>query len=207
MDNIKDMNVTDMNMNIIKLSDLNIKLTKEDRLNQVLNLFELYGEADYIGEPVTQTQHMLQAAMLALKANYCDELIVAALLHDIGHLIPKQEKMGKLGVLKHESVGANYLRTLGFKEKVCDLVENHVNAKRYLITIRGADYKLGSASSQTLLYQGGLMTVDELTAFSDHPMFDDYIKLRKLDEQAKDPTVKVCDVKEFIPLCLRCMDE
>lgn len=63
--------------------------------------------------------------------------------------------MGEFGVKRHEQLGADFLRSLGFSEKIAQLVENHVQAKRYL-TFRYPDYytKLSEASKQTLIYQG-----------------------------------------------------
>lgn len=120
------------------------------------------GDDDYIGEPVSQLEHSLQAAQLARDAGADDETILGALLHDVGRFIPAREKMPKMvgsdgvyvGRASHEIVGERYLRQVGFSEKVCQVVGAHVMAKRYLTAV-DADYYdgLSDASKQTLKMQ------------------------------------------------------
>ena len=55
--------------------------------DQIIELFDRKGDSEYGGEPVTQREHALQAASLALQADAKSSLIVAALLPDIGHLL------------------------------------------------------------------------------------------------------------------------
>jgi predicted HD phosphohydrolase len=86
----------------------------------------------------------------------------------------------------HEKLGADYLRSKGFSESIASLVENHVQAKRYL-TFRYPEYyaNLSPASKKTLEFQGGIMTQDEAIAFEADPLFELHIKLRRWDEKAK----------------------
>jgi putative nucleotidyltransferase with HDIG domain len=89
--------------------------------------------SDYIGEPVSQIEHMSQAAQLAMAEGFDDEVVLAAFFHDIGHLCAEgAENMGGYGVVSHERLGADYLREAGFSERMARLVEYHVQAKRYL---------------------------------------------------------------------------
>ncbi len=160
----------------------------------IMYLFENYGEKDYIGEPVTQKEHMVQAAMNAEKNNESVEIIIACLLHDIGHLLifnGNTQPMGNLGVMNHESEGANFLRKLGYPEIIPTLVESHVKTKKYLA--RNKDYydKLSEASKQTLVYQGGVMSDEEAKEYENHPNFKDFLKIRKYDEQAKVPNLEI----------------
>ena len=130
--------------------------------DEVIALFLKYGSNDYIGENVTQLEHMTQCALLAKKDGATDNLIVAALLHDIGHLLvfdSNTPTMPGLGVAGHEDIGAKFLESLGFNSTVCTLVRNHVAAKRYLISTNSTYYDhLSNASKQTLEYQGGVIT-------------------------------------------------
>lgn len=156
----------------------------------VFSLYERYGNADYIGEPVSQLEHMLQAAALAGKEGFVEEVILAAFFHDIGHLvehIQPVEKMEDFGVVDHEKLGADYLREKGFSERLCQLVQSHVAAKRYL-TAKYPNYyaKLSDASKQTLLHQGGRMTEEEVVQFENHPDHPLYIQLREWDDKAKE---------------------
>lgn len=168
-------------------------------------LFEQHGNEDYDGEPVTQTSHMIQCAMQAMAEGGDMELIIGAFLHDLGHLLRykmETEAMGKYGVMNHDGIGGEYLRQNGFSERVCAMVEEHVAAKRYLVSTR-PDYKdkLSEASLQTLMqYQGGLMTKEEVAAFQNHPYFDDIIKVRLWDEEAKDHHAVLLPLKNFINL-------
>ena len=91
---------------------------------------------DYIGEDVSQLAHSLQAATLARRRGD-SELVLAALLHDLGHFAPSDRfEMTPLGRKHHEHVGADLLRGLGFSERVAELVAGHVDAKRYLVATR-----------------------------------------------------------------------
>lgn len=156
----------------------------------LLNLYHTLGHQSYDGEPVSQLEHAVQTAELARTLYPNDpEFVLAAFLHDVGHLLPTEsiaEQMGLFGVRSHEARGAEYLRQQGLSEKICRLVENHVAAKRYLVsTDPGYLEKLSDASKITLMYQGGMMTAEEQAAFKADPLFEQHLQLRRLDEQAK----------------------
>jgi len=132
-------------------------MNREQVITDVFGLYEQHGTADYIGEPVSQLEHMSQAAQLAMAEGFDDEVVLAAFFHDIGHLCGHGgENMGGYGVVSHERLGADYLRRAGFSERMATLVEYHVQAKRYL-TYSQPDYyaRLSEASRRTLAYQGG----------------------------------------------------
>ncbi|GAD98880.1 hypothetical protein ANI_1_1162024 [Paecilomyces variotii No. 5] len=125
-----------------------------------------------------------------------DEVILAALLHDIGQIIPldqsKEVKMKldnstqNVGRVGHETIGAEYLRALGFSDKVCRLVGSHVAAKRYLTAVdRSYHDSLSSASQKSLQFQGGPFRGDELQAFKEDPLRDQMVALRLWDDRAK----------------------
>jgi phosphonate degradation associated HDIG domain protein len=161
----------------------------EDTVNEIFELYTHYGNADYIGEPVSQLEHMCQAAELAEAEGYDEEIILAAFFHDIGHLcehIMPVEQMGGYGVADHEGLGGNYLRGKGFSIEMAQLVESHVAAKRYL-TFRYPDYyqKLSAASRVTLEQQGGVMSDKEAALFESDPLHQLYIKIREWDDKAK----------------------
>lgn len=172
--------------------------TIEQTVDEVFELYDRYGSADYIGEPVSQIEHMSQSAQLAMQAGYDDEMVLAAFFHDIGHICVMANEaasMGGFGIKSHERIGADYLRTKGFPEKVAALVENHVQAKRYL-TFKYPDYfnALSEASKKTLEFQGGKMTETEATAFEKDALFDLSIQMRKWDELAKETAVPLIDL-------------
>jgi phosphonate degradation associated HDIG domain protein len=158
--------------------------------DEIIGLYEQYGDEDYIGEPVSQLEHMVQAAELAEAKGYDEEVVLAAFFHDIGHLVAMQDtyaSMNGLGAVSHEKIGSDYLRHKGFSDKIAQLVESHVQAKRYL-TCKYPEYynQLSEASKKTLEYQGGKMTVEEAAVFETDPLFDLKIQMRKWDEEAKE---------------------
>ena len=95
----------------------------EQAVAKVFALYERFGDADYIGEPVSQIEHMSQAAQCAMAEGFDDEVVLAAFFHDIGHICAEgAENMGGFGVVSHERLGANYLRSVGFSERMARLV-------------------------------------------------------------------------------------
>ena len=163
--------------------------TPQELTNQIFSLYEQFGAEEYAGEKVSQLEHMVQAAQLAMEEGYDDEVVLAAFLHDVGHLLPVHdvsETMDGYGVMDHEKVGADWLLGLGMGERMCKLIASHVNAKRYLTWKYPSYYEqLSEASKKTLEYQGGRMDEAEAKAFEADPLFDLYIRMRTWDEAAK----------------------
>jgi len=174
------------------------------KISTILDLYTKWGSSDYIGESITQIEHSLQCAKLAsqdLRLNCYDNfiqnsVIVAALLHDIGHVVGLENgeiemrvegnQYESLGIVGHESVGSAFLHDLGMPSLVCDLVEGHVPAKRYLCTIRDGYYdNLSDASKQTMQLQGGMMNSKELSQFQNGIMPELKVYLREYDDAGK----------------------
>lgn len=167
-------------------------------VEEVFSLYEKYGGEDYIGEPVSQLEHMSQSAQLALQEGFDDEVVLAAFFHDIGHLCGArghETTMGTYGIKRHEKIGADYLREKGFPEQVARLVENHVAAKRYL-TFKYPQYydQLSEASKKTLEFQGGKMNRIEAENFELDPQFEVSILLRRWDELAKETSIPIINL-------------
>lgn len=167
-------------------------LSSQAVTNEIFSLYEKFGADEYAGEQVSQLEHMYQAAELATREGYDDEVILAAFLHDVGHLLPVEKEarmMGdgiEYGMVEHEKVGAEWLRGMGVGDRMCRLIASHVNAKRYL-TLRDPEYydQLSMASKQTLEHQGGRMSEAEARSFEGDPLFALYIRMRRWDEAAK----------------------
>ncbi|MFC5411544.1 phosphonate degradation HD-domain oxygenase [Larkinella bovis] len=177
---------------------------------EITELFEKHGSDDYYGEPVSQLEHMLQSAMLAERAGADDETVIAAFLHDIGHLLPSEaaeDHMDEYGRVDHEKLGADWLRERGFSEKVAQLIEHHVNAKRYL-TYKNPAYfnKLSEASLKTLAFQGGPMTAAEAQEFEQNPFFRGILQVRGWDELAKETDLEMPPVDQYLALCKRYLE-
>lgn len=170
----------------------------EQVVAEIFALYQQHGSADYVGEKVSQVEHMSQSAELAMAEGFDDEVVLAAFFHDIGHICgmtPEAARMGNDGVMHHERVGADYLRERGFSERMAKLVEYHVQAKRYL-TLKQPGYyeQLSPASRRTLEYQGGVMTVEEAQAFEQDPLCSVSLRMRQWDEWAKEMHVPVIDL-------------
>jgi len=162
-------------------------------------LYDEQGDQDYIGEPVSQREHALQAAAHARASGAPEAAVLAALLHDVGHLqYPKQDSMAGFGTRAHEVLGAHFLASLGFSAKVSALVQRHVDAKRYQVA-RSETYRAGlsQASQQTLHFQGGAMTLPERQAFEADPHFELALRVRHWDELAKAPRATVPEFEAY----------
>jgi phosphonate degradation associated HDIG domain protein len=170
-------------------------------VDEVFGLYEKYGAADYIGEPVSQLEHMSQSAQLAIEEGFDDEVVLAAFFHDIGHIcvmMDQEKNMGGFGVKSHEKIGADFLREKGFSERIAKLVESHVQAKRYL-TFKYPEYynQLSEASKKTLEFQGGIMLESEAILFEANPLFETSILMRKWDEQAKETNFPIIPFEQL----------
>ncbi|QJD79175.1 phosphonate degradation HD-domain oxygenase [Spirosoma rhododendri] len=173
----------------------------------IAQIFAKSGQDEYYGEPVTQLEHALQCAQLAEQAGADDETVVAAFLHDIGHLLPVESAEGYMdgyGTVDHERLGADFLRQRGYSEKIAQLIEHHVNAKRYLV-FKHPEYRvrLSEASTKTLLFQGGPMTADEAAQFEKNPYFREILQVRGWDERAKEIDLPTPGIEHYLALCER----
>jgi gamma-butyrobetaine dioxygenase len=180
-------------------------MTHADPVGQIADLFASEGAAEYLGEPVTQAAHMLQAAHLAEREEAGDALVAAALLHDLGHFtgaISGQHLMAGTDN-RHSHAGADWLAQW-FGPDVTEPVRMHVAAKRYLCAVEpGYADTLSPASVYTLGVQGGPMQGDELAEFAASPYAEDACRLRRWDDAAKDPEAAAPPFAHFRPLLTR----
>lgn len=172
------------------------------------DIFERRGGEEYLGEPVTMAQHMLQGATLAERSGAPEVVIVAALLHDIGHFTSEfgTYHPDDTHDRHHEEAGAEVLADY-FPTLVTDCVRYHVAAKRYLCATRPAYFKrLSAASVHTLGLQGGPMSADEVIEFERNPNLEQIIQVRYLDEAGKDPDLQTPGFAHFAPMVQRVVD-
>jgi [1-hydroxy-2-(trimethylamino)ethyl]phosphonate dioxygenase len=165
----------------------------------VVGLLAGPGQRPY-GESVSQLSHALQCAARARHDRADDELLVAALLHDVGHLVHGlAEEPGR----HHGSEGAALVRPF-VPSRVSWLIDRHVVAKRYLCTV-DARYldELSPASRHSYLAQGERLALDEQLALETHPWFGDALRLRRWDDAAKIPGVIYAPLIEYAPLLER----
>jgi phosphonate degradation associated HDIG domain protein len=176
-------------------------MTNEDPVECLIRLLKEKGDALYGGEQVSQTEHALQAAWAAERAGAGSTLIVAALLHDVGHLLHDlPENCAQAGIDDaHEILGARWLEQ-HFGPDIAEPVRLHVDAKRFLCTTDPAYLgMLSEASLRSLKLQGGPFAPDESTRFRNHPHAEAAVALRRLDDQAKVPGLPTPALEHFRP--------
>jgi phosphonate degradation associated HDIG domain protein len=180
-------------------------------VDAIAELFGSEGARDYLGEPVTVAEHLLQAGALAKAAGAPPAQIAAALLHDVGHLrgagLSVSEPSGRDLMAgtdnRHGYRGAAWLAQW-FPAAVTEPVRLHVAAKRYLCAVDPSYFLLLSqASVYTLSVQGGPMTEAEARDFAAHPYAAEAVEVRRWDDQAKDPAAHAPDFAHFRPLLTR----
>ena len=169
-------------------------------VDDVLTLYARFGDQTY-GEDVTQNAHGLQCAALARRDGAADALVVAALLHDVGHLVHLDDT-GWDGDARgvddeHEAVGARSLAML-FGPEVTGPIALHVTAKRYRCAVE-PDYFAGlsAASVRSLAVQGGPLDPDACTTFAAHPSTEATIRLRGWDDEGKVDGLDVGSFAEY----------
>jgi predicted HD phosphohydrolase len=149
----------------------------------------------YGGEAVDQRTHALQAGWFAAQSGGDDELVLAATLHDIGRAEKVRETYPDL---PHELAGAAFARE-HFTERIAWIIEAHVPAKRFLVAT-DAEYHglLSPASVASLVRQGGPMDADEVARFEAEPNGAEAVKVRRWDDDAKDPEGPVLELSEVL---------
>jgi phosphonate degradation associated HDIG domain protein len=169
-------------------------------------LFAQRGGERYAGEPVTQLEHALQCAMLAQHDGADDELVTAALLHDLGHLL---HDLGETPSLQgvddiHQYRALPFLRGL-FGDAVIDAIRLHVDAKRYLCATRpGYFAALSDDSKRSLGLQGGIFNEGQAEAFISQGGADRAVRLRVWDDQAKTAGLATPPLAHFLERARRC---
>ena len=168
-------------------------------IEQILRLYEEKGGRAYEGEGVTQLEHALQSAHLAERAGAPPELVCAALLHDIGHLVNDRGETPTLRGVddRHQYAALPFLRSI-FPEAVLGAIRLHVDAKRYLCATR-AGYReaLSQDSKRSLELQGGVFSAAEAERFIRQPHAAEAVSVRLWDDAAKVAGARTPDLAHF----------
>jgi [1-hydroxy-2-(trimethylamino)ethyl]phosphonate dioxygenase len=156
-------------------------------LDEITLLFRRRGAQSYFGESVSMLEHSLQTAHAGQLAGAPAALIVAALLHDVGHLVEDvpDDILDWKADARHEEVGSGWLAAR-FGPEIYEPVRLHVPAKRYLCAVdRSYFARLSAASVRTLELQGGPMSAAEVATFESERFFADAVRIRRWDDQGK----------------------
>lgn len=184
-------------------------LTHENIVAFIGDIFERRGGEEYLGEPVTMAEHMLQGATIAEEQGLDELIIVATLLHDIGHFTSEfgTFTMDDTEDRFHEEAGARVLERF-FPSVVTDCVRFHVAAKRYLCATKKEYFdRLSEASVHSLNLQGGPMTEEEVAEFELNPNLREIIQVRYLDDAGKRDDMQTPDFAHFAPMVQRVVDQ
>jgi phosphonate degradation associated HDIG domain protein len=152
-------------------------------------LFRDHGHIAYSGEGVTQLEHALQTAQRAERDAASGELITAALLHDLGHLLNLQGATPTARGIddQHQYFAIPFIRAL-FPPAVVEAIRLHVDAKRALCALEPEYYEaLSEDSKRSLTLQGGIFSRAETDAFLAKPFAQNAIRVRRWDDAAKIP--------------------
>lgn len=183
-------------------------LTPDNIVAFIGDIFERCGDEEYLGEPVTMAQHMLQGATIAEQNGQDEEIIVGALLHDIGHFTSEfgTFSMEDTEDRFHEEAGAKVLEEF-FPSVITDCVRFHVAAKRYLCAAKPEYFnRLSEASIHSLNLQGGPMSAEEVAEFEKNPNLKKIVQVRYLDEAGKRADMETPDFWHFAPMVQRIVD-
>ncbi len=139
----------------------------------------------------------MQSAMLAERQGESPALIIASLLHDVGHFIDSDEHFPDED-FKHEALGASWLKPY-FDQDVTQAIALHVEAKRYLSSV-DPEYiaTLSDASLHSLALQGGAMDSHAVERFTQRPFYNDALKLRAFDDEAKSVDCETPSLNYFL---------
>lgn len=176
-------------------------------LADIKGLFDGYGALAYSGEPVTQLEHALQSGALAEEEGASEELVAAAFLHDLGHLMNRQgETPTERGIDDlHQYYALPFLRPV-LPDAVLEPIRLHVDAKRYLCATDGAYFGCLSADSvRSLELQGGIFNEQEAREFASRPFADDAVRLRRWDDLAKVAGKPTPDLSHYLHIVERVM--
>ncbi|HVE05693.1 MAG TPA: HD domain-containing protein [Paraburkholderia sp.] len=178
-------------------------------LDDIRSLFEEHGNLAYGGERVSQRDHALQCGALAEREEASDELVVAAFLHDIGHLLNRKGPTPTARGIDdlHQFFALPFLRPV-LPEAVLEPIRLHVDAKRCLCAIDDTYFgQLSPDSVRSLQLQGGVFSNEEAQAFLSKPYAEDALRLRRWDDLAKVAGTVTPDVDHYLQLVERVMEK
>ena len=178
-------------------------------IEKIKCIFVERGSEQYGTEAVTQLQHALQSGLLAEESGAPETMVIAALMHDIGHIFnesPLPESCEDNLDDKHEFVANAWIKEQ-FGPVVADPIRLHVIAKRYLCTkYPNYESQLSPTSLKSYHDQGGPMSSEEMTQFESESFYREALELRKWDDLAKARDKVTPTFNHFIPALKSCLN-
>jgi phosphonate degradation associated HDIG domain protein len=175
-------------------------------LPDIEKLFRDHGHIAYEGEGVSQAEHALQAAELAEDEGAAGELVTAALLHDLGHLLNRQGTSPTMRGIddQHQYFAIPFLRGV-FPAGVVEAIRLHVDAKRALCALEPDYYeRLSEDSKRSLTLQGGVFTTPQVQEFLSKPHSDNALRVRRWDDVAKIAGARTRALAHYLEIAERC---
>ncbi len=179
------------------------------KLADIEKLFRDHGHIAYSGEPVTQLEHALQTAQRAERDAASVELVTAAFLHDLGHLLNLQGATPtERGIDdQHQYFAIPFIRAL-FTPAVVEAIRLHVDAKRALCALEPDYYEaLSEDSKRSLTLQGGIFSKGETETFMARPFAENAVKVRRWDDAAKVPGETTLPLTHYLEIAARCTEK
>jgi [1-hydroxy-2-(trimethylamino)ethyl]phosphonate dioxygenase len=171
-------------------------------IDEIFRVFREHGSGQYLGEPVSMTEHMLQSAYAAEQDGMPPRLVAAALLHDYGHFIHDfPDDAAEHGIdTRHEEVAHEFLSE-HFGSEVAEPIRMHVAAKRYLCAVEPSyREQLSPASIHSLELQGGPYSPEEVAEFEASPYAEDAVRLRRYDDVGKVAGLETPALEHYRPV-------
>ncbi len=187
-------------------------MNRDTVVDFIFDLFARRGAEEYMGESVSMAQHMEQSAACAAADGAPDEIVIAALLHDIGHFVGDFpiDSLENGVDNRHEEAGAKFLEKF-YPPSITEPVRLHVAAKKYLCAVDDRYFgHLSAASIQSLQVQGGPMNRAQIEAFESNLYHQDAVKIRLYDDDGKVAGLDIRPVESYrekLELLLQISDE
>lgn len=109
--------------------------------------------------------------------------------------IPDEEHINNYFIGHQANIGSSYLRNYHVPFLITNMVEQHINSKRFSATVRPEYFNnMDVVPRELLISQGGLMTKEEMVKFISDPIYDYHLKLCDWDSKAYSTDKELLDI-------------
>ena len=146
------------------------------------------------GERVTILDHSLRSAAQAKADGATDEMVLACLLQDFGHVVASGRQRGDM---THCELAARVLQPW-LAPGIVEPIRHHITAKRYRAAVDPTyEGQLGEEARARLTAQGGPLTRDEAARFGAFPFMPEALQLRAYDDGAPTPGLEIAGLNAY----------